>query len=333
MLLVTITALFFAYQDRQTLYIEPIDFHDKGVEEAFPSNVRQLESVGEKIFLRCKKDPYVTIMERSGRILGKIGTQGFGPGEIDRGILAMAVYEDHLWLQGANQIGHLNHYVQGQFAGSVPIESVNISVHSRNSNAFAATPEAIVFPASPRTGHLAKVLTKGGEDKFLGELYFDRRDIDLLRKVPGMNDTNWVFDGQHYYCAFRFFPLVLKFNGDFKQIGAYPIDLPYVQDVFSRWVTDWEPGAKIKSPQPVFYDLKTKFGDVFLMTQMALVRMDGGTGDVSNLYRFQGKGPDFALPGEYLNLRHFTILDDGTLILAGIFKWNHDLWKVKLPPS
>lgn len=321
-----------AFQERQLLFIEPIDFNDDGVEDAFPSHVSQMESVGQKIYLRSKKAPYVTVMDKTGKIQGKIGKRGFGPGEIDQGILAMAVFGHHLWIQGVNQRGRLQHFHRGKYLGSLPIDSVNISGFSLNSNVFAVSPEAVVYPASPTTGHLAKATTKEGIEIWLGDIYFDRGDINLLRKIPGMNDTNWVFDGHHYFCLFRYYPLLQKYNTDFEQIAAHPIETAYVQEVFAERVTNWEPGAKIKSPLPLFYDLKAKFGDLFFMTLQALIRMDEETGTVTNMYQFQGRGADFPRPWRNLNLRHFAILDDGTIILSGVFAWGHDLWRAKIAP-
>ncbi len=113
------------------------------------------------------------------------------------------------------------------------------------------------------------------------------------------------------------------------QTGGYSLEHPAIQDRYEE-VAEFEPKPNFRFSLPLFRDVKIKNGSLFLMAKQALFQVDINTGKVQNLYRFQGKGEPFE-EGSFLNFHTFTLLENGTLILAGVMMWDHDLWYARLP--
>ncbi len=313
----------------QRMQIEPIDFKwDDGLDN-FPTSLAQIETGGEHIYIRGMKDAFVTELHPSGHIVRTIGTKGSGPGEISHSILAMAYWRGHLWMVDTGRPDHMLHYHNGDYQGSFLVPSSKVQFHGFNSNVFAASNNKVVFPASPRTKSMASAISFQGEvTGQIGDLLFDR-DVQLLRMVPEINDTNWVHDGDRWYALYSYFPLIRVFDDDFQLKGEISVETPRIIELRDK-ILDFQPQKKFSRAVPLFSDFKIWEGSLYLMCSGRLLEVDAKSGDLRGVYSFFGKGDDFAYTeGEDLNLPYFSILNNGDLILGHpAFMWNHDLWRV-----
>lgn len=135
------------------LKIEPLDFSSEDGGN-FPRSVHQMESEGEQIYIRSRKDGAITIIDRPGRILRTIGRRGEGPGEFRGGIHVMADHRGHLYALAWGKRDRLSHFFEGAFQGDIPLHSRNVSFTGPGSNHFAVLGDLVVFPSHPSSGAL-----------------------------------------------------------------------------------------------------------------------------------------------------------------------------------
>lgn len=329
LLVTSVTFSSFA-QNVHILKIHPIDFI--GDPKEFPSDVEQMEAYQGQIYLRSKNDSVITVIDKKGNLLTKIGGLGMGPGELSQGALAIGLYRDHLWVQDVNRRSLLQHYVNGKYVGYLLIQDGNLSSYGIGSNVFAVAEDRIVFPTSPRNKALAEVVFFNGKSQFVGDLLFDQGDEALLRRLPGMNDSYWVYDELRFYSLLRFFPQILVFERDFSLLPGIGITLPLIQNLYEERIINWKPKGPSSKPIPLFYDFKICDDHLYVMASKTFLRINKITGDISDIYRFRGFGPDFSeVDGHFLNFKSFVVLEGGTVILSGAYAWEHDLWYAEIP--
>jgi len=317
-------------QTHRRLTIEPIDFQWNDDPEHFPSYIRQIESWGDHIYIRSRVDCFAAKLDVSGKILQTIGSKGQGPGEIAYGILAMAVWDEGLWIVDEARQDRILHFVNGAYQGYIAVDGGNIFPRGLNSNVFAASPKHIVHPAYPRSGSLAHVYTHDGAMiKSIGQpLINQEKDLPFLRKVPEINDTNWVFDGRRWHGLIVRYPVIYSFDNQFNALGAIDLNTPRINDLRDE-ILNFEPNEKFNKAIPLFSDFKARDGKLYAMCRGFLHEIDADSGTLRHIYTFMGKGEDFAGTSNQLNIHFFTILDNGDLILANaVPAWNHDLWRV-----
>jgi len=314
-------------QELHRLQIHPIDLDMET--DYFPHVIHQVENVGEEIFIRGKKDPRIFVINRTGKILRTIGKKGHGPGEFSQGVLAMGIWGEQIFAMDVNQRELLLWFSNGAYQNQFKVNSSNSVPFGMNSNTFGVSDEFVVFPVSPRTGHLAAAYTYSGERVAeVGKIQFDKSDADLLEKIPDMNNTNWVYQAPYWYCLFKQFPLIHKYNERFELISGISLEHPRISQRFEE-ILDFDP-ARFSTAPPLFFDFKVKNGYLYATMRSTLIQVNIEKETIENMYSFFGRGEGFKGTSQ-LTIHHFTIMDDGLMILSGDFAWGHDLWKAPLP--
>ncbi len=313
------------------LELRPIDF-EQNDQTLFLSTINQIESDGKYLYLRSIREPEIMVITPEGKLIRRIGGRGGHPSEFGiQGVQAMTVHGNELWAIDA-QLQRVRRFVDGRYLSSFLLRSFNYYHAPQTSNVFAFSKTEVVVPADPKTGHLASVLKHDGTKvRDVGDFipYIE----DLQRKIPGINDTLWLYDAGHWFSIHKFFPLVTRYDGAFNVVSQFQIESKTITEMFEG-IQEFSPNPNFNVPLPLFTDAKIHEGDLYLMSKGRLHRIDLESGRVKSVTVFYGTGPDFAqvtLPN--VTLFFFAFLDDGRLFLAHpAMLWNHDLWSVKLEP-
>ena len=316
-------------QESRRVLLAPVDFK-KGDHEVTLTGIHQIESDGSRLYLRSNRDLEIFILTPDGRCVGKIGGKGDHPSQFGyQGILAMAVRGSELWALDQG-IQRLRYFVDGDYIDSFPLGEGNYNLLARlpTSNVFAFSRDRLVIPTHPIRGYLAAV--KGFDGTLIqhvGELLsFPQK---LMDRIPAMNDTLWLRHGQGWISIHKFFPLVVRYDEDFKPTHHFEIKSEAV-DLLAKEVMEFEPKPGLALPRTVFSDAKLFRGDLYLMSLGRLHRVDLETGEVKSVVSFYGEGADFAKTTQpNVTLFFFAFLDDGQLFVAHpAMLWNHDFWTV-----
>lgn len=315
-------------QEWSRLELRPIDF-ERNDDAFYLSSINQIESDGTYLYLRSIRETEIMVVTPAGGLVKRIGGSGGHPGEFGKqGILAMTVQGNELWAIDT-QFQRVRRFVGGRYRSSFPLQSFNYYPGYDTSNVFAFSQTEIVIPAGPKTGHLASVIKHDGSHaRAVGELIpFSE---DLQKRVPGINDTFWLYNQGYWYSIHKFFPLVTRYDDAFKVVSQFQIESKTITKLFEG-IQEFSPNANFNVPPPLFSDAKIHQGDLYLMSKGRLQRIDLKSGEVKSVAVFYGTGPDFAqvtLPNVTVIL--FAFLDDGRLFLAHpAMLWNHDLWSVE----
>lgn len=316
-------------QEQHRLEIEPLDFQT-GQTEFYIPGINQLEAVNNKIFLRGNKHTEIVVISPRGEILQRIGGKGGHPAEFgDLGVMAMAVEGDRIWGIDS-QLKSVRLFVEGRLITFFALESFNAFFHIPTSNVFAASGQAVVIPAHPSSGFLAKAYSTDGKHiRDVGELLpFEKK---LTRLVPGMNDTFWLADRHSYYSIHKLFSHVNRYDQDFKVLNQFAPTTPTIAKLVED-VLDFMPNKHFNTPTPVFTDAKLHRGKLWLMSGGKLHRVNLKNGEVETIYTFYGAGPEFKHKEHPVSLFSFAFFAKDQLVLAHpAMLWGHDLWTAQLP--
>ena len=310
--------------DVHQVVLQPIDIQHKG--NAYPLHaIHQIESDGQRLFLRSLNETRVLVVDRMGRIQQEIGRDGNGPGEWGAtGIQALALFRDELWGFGTHRLT-LNGYEGVRLLKSFDAYDIRAGHQGTTSNVFAVSETSIAVASPFGTNHLAVVYAKSGQSHHpVGTRLIEEKD--LLEDNPFANDTMWLFDGHRWYALFKFYPVIAIFDKAFEKQTFYNLDHPWIAKAFAFVSDDHGPDIIL----PLFSDFKMFRNQLFLMCRDGLLQMDPKDMTVLSVTRFLGEGPDFeSIAGKPLTLPYFSFLEDGTLVLAHpMLLWNHDLWQV-----
>jgi len=324
-------ALLWLYQptNAHNLQIKPFDFQNDRNGYHF-NNINQMETDGRLIYIASRDAPYIVVLDGAGKLVKKIGRAGSGPGEFGRGILGISVRKRELWALDLDRRNALLGFVDGTYQSRIELHSHPAGMIATDLNVFAFSENEVVFPCSPATGQLAIAYGREGGRQGVGEILFDRRDADLLRRIPAMNDTFWLHDDERWYALFLYYPLIMVYDRNFKPATSFPIDWPDVQNRHAA-LMDWAPEERGDQPRVLFSDVKLHGAYLYVLSGGRLYCMDKTNGALQWAARFVGDAPEFERRRN-LTLHFFCVLDDGRAILGHpALMWDHDLWQVVLP--
>ncbi len=330
--LLFILATFCHGQDKLSIEVKPLDFvANPQFPDHYPTGVKNLVLNNDLIYIGNEADPYITVIDQSGVIQGVIGQRGGGPGELGRGVLAMTAWEKDLYVVSTSKTLQMTWFRDGVYKHQFHLPSQNIRYVSMNANTFAAANGTVVFPAHPTTERLANAITLD-KQRPIGELLFDKRDIELLRRIPGMNDTNWQYEQGFWYCVFKFHPMIQKYDANFKMVETFNLEDSFTAERHAE-VLEFDQASFTRAP-PLFYDFKVKDGNMYLSLRGGII-MVSPKGKTKSLFTFYGKGEPFESAGiagvSKLNFPYFVVLDDGNLLMSSFGdSWDHPLWRAKI---
>jgi hypothetical protein len=328
-----ITALTLHAQDAVRLELQPLDFQSAADGDFHLTGISQIESEGNRIYLRSSREPEIIVISPEGRLIQKIGGKGDHPAEFGHtGVLAMAVKDSLLWGIDIGR-GHVRRFENGKYQESFRLASYKYSYAAVSSNLFAFSGDQIVIPNHPFTKGLATVYNAKGEIiREVGEPlpFFE----ELEQRIPGINDTLWDFDGKHWYSIHQFAPVVTVYTKDFQLKHQHQIESPVLTEAFVG-MQEFHATENYNRPSPIINDAKMHNDKMYLMSQGCLHQIDPETGRVERLITFYGSGKDFAeTTGSNVTLFFFAFLDNGRIVLGHpAMLWNHDLWLADLSIS
>ena len=307
------------------LELEAMDIQFNG--EAYPvSSIDQIESGGNRLYLRSMKMPEILEIDEQGRLIRIIGRGGHGPGEWGSGgVQAIALFNSELWGVGTHS-KTLNGFVDGRYKQEVFIDRVTLGRVTATSNVFAVSDQHIVIPSPFKTKFLAEIFDKNG--KYQGQLGESlENDPGLLRENPVINDSLWIFHDGFWYGLFKFFPVINVFDQKFNHHAQWSIDHAWINTSLAH-IMD---GSPEHLNVPLFSDFKAFKGNLYLMCRGKLIQFSLTQKRVTAVAGFFGKGQNFGpVEGKPLTLQSFAFLEDGSLVLAHpLLLWEHDLWKVR----
>ena len=286
-------------------------------------------AIGERIYLGHPNDAYITVVDKNGVIQDVIGQPGLGPGELGRGVLAMTAWKNDLYVVSSSRPRQLTWFRDGVFKNQIHLPSINIKFASSNANTFAAANGTVMFPAHPSTKRLANAITADKQIP-VGKLLFDKRHIDLIRRIPAVNDTNWQYENGFWYAVFKFHPMIQKYDSEFNLVETFNIKNGFTNNRHEE-LLDYDP-ERFSSAPPLFYDFKVKDGAMYLSLTGGILKLSP-SGETEKLFTFYGSGESFASLGNAgvtLNLPFFVVLDDGELLLSSFGEsWGHPIWLAK----
>lgn len=306
--------------------IMPLDFQKDDDPGTFVQGILQLETDGKHLMIRSENS-YILTIDRQGNLLGRTEYIPFGSPAYQQ-ISGFAVSGSQLALiNNKNAVFLLEN---GAFQSYFSAAFYHGAMPTDTTNAFAFSGNRLVLPALPKTGKLAMVLHRNGDRiQDVGEP--QAFPPDLIWPQQSLNATFWVKEGSYWYALFKYQPRILKFNERFRLVAEFPLSGDEINEGEARL---HDPSAQdleyfSYSPPPHFSDFKAFRGKLYAMCSGVLLEIDANTGQALQRYYFFGKTQDFGhLPeAQRITLPIFTILDDGSLVLAhpGLL-WNHDLW-------
>jgi len=271
------------------------------------------------VYLRSVRDRVVGMIDGDGRALGTIGTPGTGPGEIDGGILAMAVDRKEVYLITTGHRDRVLHFSNGVFERTIPVTVNGMSMLTLSSaNGFSAMGNRFVLPA-PLEGPLA-YLYNGESKTALGVPLFDKdSEPELMRALPVINDTLWAREGETWYGLFKYYPAITTLRSGKQEVTS--LDLPSALEAFDALVSPsrTENRVRTRRPRQLFADFSVINGEATILSEGTLYRVSPKTGDIAGLARFTVDLPE--LDGAPYTFHCFAQLEDGR-ILFGNFNPN-----------
>lgn len=310
--------------------VRPIDFQDEENPDSFVTGITHLDTDGVSLFIAPHMEPSLLQVSGEVRFIRRFGRKGRGPGELGSfGLTSISVREGRFWLVDGQLRAH--YFEGGEFQLSWKLESYYIRPSISGAHTMAFDRDHVVIPVHPSTGHLAAVYNYGGERvRYLGRIL--PIDHELLMKNRGLNDTHWAHDGQFWYCLFRFWPRLLVFDAQFRQIREFEVSGPEVAIRQGMFFGDIEPNYKGFIP-PFFKDFKVLGEHLYFLCHDALYQLDKSTLQTLKRYKFFGTTADFRRARNYdLHPEFFAVLRSGKVLLGwGIALYDHDLLIGDLP--
>jgi len=317
------------------LKVEPFDFQnpDMGFHEYYLDSYDQMVIQGRTLYLRAHDEPQIVAINTDNFQGTRIGSQGEGPGELRSGAAYMAVRGSNLWAIDFGNREKILHFVEGRYKDAFAIDAMDPQI-PLDGLSLAASDTEIVSPLSPRSGHLAMAYGFDGSKTPVGKLLIDKRDGELVYRLPHVNQTIWHFgDDGFWYAAFPYSPMVLKFDRKFKKVGHFSIEHPLLADRINQ-IMEFEPVRPNKRCIPLVTDIKWFRNKLYVMSSGYLFQLDPNSGDLHNIIRFSIYEPEHSGPGLKV-FPLFAFRDDGAIFLGhpSCFDLSeHDMYHLKHPP-
>lgn len=318
-------------QPQTRVLLEPFDIDYGEQTDYFLEGIDQIETNGDALFLRSEKLPAVVVTDLNGKLKYVLGNQGQGPGEFaGGGVLAISVHDNRVWALDINA-NHARHFEGDTFVDQFSIPSYSTPNFGPSTHAFGVSDFEVVLPTAPETGHLAAAYDfVGNEQRKIGTVMtFDERIADLTK---GINHTLWRFHDDHWFAFHIYFPIVTKFDRNFKQVQQFRYESKVTKFMVNN-LAGFEPERPGQVPPPTINDVKFHGDHLYVLSSGALHQIDAKTGDVLNLAFFHGEGENFAkVGGRNVILFSFTIVPDGRVLLAHpMYLWGYPMWRADVP--
>lgn len=306
-------------------YFEPFAFENEAIRDSLIADLCQVESSDGLLYLRENKDPRILVVDAKGRFLKRIGHKGRNYGELGLFSVAMSVRGKQLW--AVDDLRKFVHYFEnGERLHEVRLKSYDWRHNiTATSEAFAFSDDYLVIPADPNKDHLAYAYN------YAGEVVKSFPNVFLEADSPhfAVDKTFWAFDGQFFYCAFKFAPLLFKYDKDLNLLAQFQLK-GWDFDKATREAADYDGNRFKRTPLPTIYDLKIYRGIPYVMTHLTLYQIHPQTGDTLSQSRFFNKSEQWAKYNGLGVFEFFTFLNDDTLILGSrVDVDNHFVFKTK----
>ena len=324
-------------QESFTISPTPFNFQSEeaGFEVFYTDHYQQMEIQGNYLYLCHRADPFILQIHLDTKEVKKIGSGGQGPGELSRGVLGMAVGPDRIWAIDSQKqkkiIGYSN---SGKYLESLTVPKPGPRRFSA-SNSIACNNREVLVPISPGSGKLGMVIQMNGERQTVGELPFPRNQMneDLIRKMPYINQTFWVYDNNFWYAAFPFQPTVLKFDRNLKMVKGYHLEHALVNERFNA-IMDFLPENQGQGAPALVTDMKVFKNRLYVMcVEKYLFQIDLDTGAILSISRFTSVGENEQSGPVAYPL--FAFRDNGSLFIGHPINpklREHDLYIIENPP-
>ena len=325
----TINTSLFAVEIHQ-IPLKTFDFQDQenGSPENYMPGIYQIESNGTQLFLRNSSESFIIKLDPNTKAITTMGRTGKGPGEFPGGISGMAVQGNRVWLVHGYPQELISYFQNGRFIRQIKIRNPGVS-DSGHTRTFATNGRELLLSVHPASSHLGQHI-RLMDDKitFLGELLFDRNQLEVVKKIPAINESMWVNDGEYWYCTFPYYPMIQKYDHNLKLIHAWPIEHKLQQNKFAD-LLEWEPQAKNNVAIAYIHDLKLFGGHLYVLSGQYLYQLDKESGQLISLSHFK-------MPSKRDSFRpafkSFAFLEDGTLFITHYAQlWDHDMWMAENP--
>lgn len=319
------------------LELHPLDFQKDDQPQTYITGLAQIESDGEFLYIAPHMEPSILQLSREGRFIRRLGGKGQGPEELGTfGIRSMSVQRDRTWILDGQKRVH--YFEQGSHQLSWPVASNWVATYAAGAFTLAFDHEHVIIPVHPATGHLAALYNYAGERiRYLGEIL--PIDADLIRKNRALNDTHWARDENFWYCLFKFWPKLLVFDRQFKQVRDVDLTGPEIDYCNGVFFGDIETRYK-GPPQAYFRDFKALGAFLYFFCRDALYQLDKRSLKTVRRYKFFARlEQDPHWSGRPQHGEFFTLLNPKekgkgpTLVMGWAhLPWDHDLWTAELLP-
>ncbi len=316
------------------LQVTPFDFQseDAGFIDYYLERYHQMVIQGDMLYLRAQDHPQIIGIHTKTSQGTRIGSMGEGPGEFRTGASMMAVVENQIWAVDFGKTDRITHYVNGRYKGAIPIDSMAPFIPS-DGLSLAVSDREVIAPVSPRTGHLAMAYGFDGSKTSIGSIPFDKKDGDLVFRIPYVNQTIWHFGGDGFwYAAFPYAPMIYKFNRKFEKVGHFSIEHPVLSKHMNR-IMEFEPKRPGDRCITLVSDVKWFRNRLYVMSSGYLMQLNPNSGDLLSITRFSIKDPSDSGPGLKV-FPLFAFRDDGTIFLGHpvCFELSgHDMYQLQNP--
>ncbi len=322
-------------QEMFRLKVTPFDSqnHDVGFTAYYLDSYAQMVFRGRDLYLRSFREPQMARIDTDTLEGSLIGSKGEGPGELRGGVLCMEARGPNLWAVDSGRRNKILHFVDGRFKGELTIEAMD-PIAPNDGLSLAASDTHIMAPVSPRTGHLAMAYGHDGSKIPVGKIPFDKRDGELVYRLPYVNQTIWHYGGDgHWYAAFPYAAMIFKFNSRFEQVAHFTFESPVLAKHINR-IHEFEPKNIRQICIPLVSDLKWFRGNLYIMSSGYLFQMEPEKGTLLSISRFSVNKPEDSGPG-LKNFPIFAFREDGTLFLGHPNSYDisgHDMHQLRQPP-
>ena len=315
--------------------LKPLDFPAVEHPQAMVTSFEQIESNNYHLFLLAGSSPFVVELNEKREFVRQIGGKGQGPGKLGNyGSSGLSVTEQGVFILSNHRGLVMNYYEQGKHM--FDFQLVSVPVLGFRSTIFAASDQHIMTAGHPSQHHLAFAYNFGGKPEAkVGELLpMSRKD---LAYNPALNDTHWLFDGQNWYCLFKFRPFLRIYSQDLELIHDHIIDGPEISNLekafFERAPKPNRVG-KYRYPRGHFDNVKLYGNHLYFFAEQMFYQVDKQTGVVKNrtaIYLDDPKHPQIT-PDINLRFSNFTFLNGQLILLDGSAEWlGRHFWTVDLP--
>ena len=317
------------------LEVVPYDFQeDTGYDVQYLGKMNNIYIRGDELYAFDPHDPRIVRLNLPSREGHLIGRQGRGPGELVRGVHAVGSYQRDMWVIDSGKKNRLMHFRDDRCHNSFEID-IFPSISSVCARRLGCSDKQVVVPAMPSTGYLAIAYDQDGKRRAgMGEPLFYEKDRELIRRVPMINLTSWLYHKDHWYGVFLYYPLVVKFDASLKKVTEFDLTHPLLVEKIES-ILDFHPKKVGSHSPPLVYDFTIFDDHLYILAYQYLFRLALETGEIRSVSRFAGSAEHFGEPKAIMVFDQLAFHQDGTLYLSNqsaMDLWGHDMFYVKNLP-